>query len=196
MSRKKSVKKSAADFNTAADNIDVFLSNVSGGQSDDHITWLHNYAIIRLYREFESLMLDCLVGAINNDTSTVSAKTGIKFPKHLTDEVCEYLVIGSGYFDFKGRDGLIKTLKKFVPDNHYVVTVVKKSKYQDSLERLSALRNFAAHESGKSKRAALIAINARNLKASGAWLKVQGRMDTIAKKLKELADEIHAAAPF
>jgi cupin superfamily acireductone dioxygenase involved in methionine salvage len=196
MARKKSVKKSATDFKSAADNITGFLSTVSSGQSDSHITWLHNYAIIRLYREFESLTLDCLIGAINNDTSTVSAKTGIQFPKHLTDEVCEYLVIGSGYFDFKGREGLIKTLKQFVPDDHYVITAVKKSKYKDPLEQLSALRNFAAHESGKSKRAALTAINAKNLSASGAWLKRQCRMRTIVTKLKELADEIHAAAPF
>ncbi|NEQ97939.1 MAG: hypothetical protein F6K30_14670 [Cyanothece sp. SIO2G6] len=196
MARKKSIRKSATDFKSAVDNISDFLCAVSSGQSDNHVTWLYNYAIIRLYREFESLMLDCLIGAINNDTSTVSAKTGVKFPKHLTDEVCEYLVIGSGYFDFKGRDGLIKTLKQFVPDNHYVVTVVKKSKYKDILEQLSALRNFAAHESGKSKRVALTAINAKHLSASGAWLKIQGRMNTIVIRLKELADEIHANAKF
>ena len=196
MARKKSIKKSATDFKSAADKITDFLATVSRGQSDSHITWLHNYAIIRLYREFESLMLDCVIGAINNDTSTVSAKTGIQFPKHLTNGVCEYLVVGSGYFDFKGRDGLIKTLKQFVPDNHYVVTTVKKDKYKETLEQLSALRNFAAHESDKSKRAALRAINASNLSASGAWLKTQNRIDTIVTKLKDLADEIGTAAPF
>jgi len=48
---------------------------------------LHEYAVIRLYREFESLILQGLVGAINNDTSTLSATSGVQFPKHLTDEV-------------------------------------------------------------------------------------------------------------
>lgn len=196
MARKKSVKTSANRFKAAADDISSFLTTVSQGQSDSHVTWLHNYAIIRLYRAFESLMLDCLIGAINNDTSTVSAKAGINFPKHLTDEVCEYIVIGSGYFDFKGRDGLLKTLKQFVPDNHYVITAVKKDKYKNTLEQLSALRNLAAHESGKSKRAALAAISAQRLSASGAWLKGKGRMTAIISKLKELADEIHLAAPF
>lgn len=196
MARKKSIKRSASRFKAAADDISLFLAAVAEGQSDGHVTWLYNYAIIRLYREFESLMLDCLIGAINNDTSTVSTKTGISFPKHLTDEVCEYLVIGSGYFDFKGRDGLIKTLKQFVPDNHYVITAVKHDNYRDALEQLSGLRNLAAHESGKSKRAALAAINAERLSASGAWLKKQNRMTTIIAKLKELADEIHLAAPF
>ena len=71
-------------------------------------------------------MLDTLVGALNNDTSTLSTRTGFSFPKHLTDEVCRFLVTGRGYFDFKGRDGLIKTLKQYLPDDHYLVEVVSK----------------------------------------------------------------------
>jgi hypothetical protein len=149
-----------------------------------------------LYREFESLMLDCLIGAINNDSTTVSSTTGIEFPKHMTDEVCEYLITGTGYFDFKGRDGLIKTLKKFVPATHYLVGEVKRLKYKDALERLSALRNYAAHESAVSKRTAASAVGAQRMSSSGAWLKVQGRITTIIDKLKELAEEIEAAAPY
>src|SRR5690242_526787 len=121
MARKKSIKHSAREFRTAADLITTFLNTVSNGQSDQHITWLHNYAIIRLYREFESLILDALVGAINNDTSTISTKTGVEFPKHLNESVCEFLVTGTGYFDFKGRPGLIHIFKQFLPDAHYLV---------------------------------------------------------------------------
>ena len=141
-------------------------------------------------------MLDCLVGAINNDSSTVSARTGIEFPKHLTDEVCEFLITGSGYFDFKGRDGLIGTLKKYVPDTHYLVTIVKKAKYKDTLNKLSALRNFAAHESPVSKRSALSAIGGKGISSSGAWLKRQNRFAEIADRMKELADEIEISAPY
>ena len=62
-----------------------------------------------------------LKGAINNDTSTLSQTVNIEFPKSLSDAVCEFIVTGGGYFDFKGRDGLIKTLKDYVPSNHYIV---------------------------------------------------------------------------
>lgn len=196
MARKKSIKKSAKRFRNAADDIDTFITTTSQGQTAAHVTLIHDHAIIMLYREFESLMLDCLIGAINNDSTTVSSTTGIEFPRHMTDEVCEYLITGTGYFDFKGRDGLIKTLKKFVPANHYVVTTVKKSKYKDPLEQLSALRNYAAHESAVSKRAAASAVEAHRMRASGAWLKVRGRINAIIDKLKELANEIEAAAPY
>lgn len=196
MARKKSIKKAAEKFCESADNITQFVVSVSAGQTDAHITQIHDHAIIMLYKKFETLMLDCLVGAINNDSSTLSSTTGIKFPKHMTDEVCEYLITGTGYFDFKGRDGLIKTLKKFVPDTHYLITTVKKKEYKDTLDRLSALRNYAAHESAVSKKAAAAAVGATKMRASGAWLKVNGRITEMIDRLKELADEIKTAAPY
>jgi hypothetical protein len=142
------------------------------------------------------MMLSAIVGAINNDSTTISKSTGVEFPKHLTDEVCEYLVLGGGYFCFKGRDGLIKNLKKYVPGDHYLVTIVKKPKYEDSLEQLTALRNYAAHESNQSKRAALTAIGQERVGSAGSWLKLQGRYGSISTRLKELGQEIHDGAPY
>ena len=173
-----------------------FTDQVRKGQSDEHITWLYNYGIIRLYRSFESLMLDCLVAAINNDTSTLSSITGVGFPKHLTDEVCEFLIVGTGYFDFKGREGLVKTIQKFVPSDHYLTKVLKDDKYKDALEKLSALRNFAAHESAPSKRATLAVIGVKRISSSGAWLKRQTRSRDLVLKLKDLGNDLATRAPY
>jgi hypothetical protein len=194
--RKKSVKLSARWFSSATDDVCTFLSKVAVGQSEEHVSWLHSYAIIRLYRAFESLMLETLVGAINNDSATVAATTGVAFPKHMTDEVCEFLITGTGYFDFKGRSGLISTLKSFVPEDHYVLTVTKKATYRNTLDQLCTLRNFAAHESAKSKAAVLKALGCKRISSSGAWLKRHGRFQQIATGLKALAAEIEAAAPY
>ena len=196
MPRKTSIKKSAVDFTKAADEIANFLSILGNGQSAKHISWLHDYAIIRLYREFEALMLDSLAGAINNDLEVFSDVVGVEFPKHLKHKSCEYLIVGTGYFDFKGKSGLVKTLKKFVPANHYLLTVVKKTKYHQTLEQLSALRNFAAHDSAKSKKNALRETGQQRLKSSGTWLKTDNRIRTIISKLKELAAEIETESPF
>lgn len=196
MARKKSVKLAATTFSDVVDEILDFLRMSSTGQSDEHVSWLYNYAVIRLYREFESLMLSALVGAINNDTTTLAQTSGVAFPQHLTDEVCEFLITGTGYFDFRGRSGLIGTLKKFVPDDHYLVTIVKKASYADALDKLSALRNFAAHESSPSKGAVLRALNRQRVASSGTWLKKQNRFDELTNDLKRLASEIAGAAPF
>jgi len=194
--RKKSVRKAASDFRDKTEEIKSFCSETRAGQSKKHISWIYDYAMIRLYREFESLMFDALVGAINNDTSTLSEKTGYDFPDHLKEEVCRFLVTGSGYFDFRGRSGLIGTLKNYVPNDHYLVTVVKKRKYLMPLKRLTALRNHAAHSSTKSKRAALNAIGQQRMRTSGSWLKSQGRFFSLADRLQELAQEIEDEAPY
>jgi len=200
MPRKKSIKKSAKDFLEKADDIEYFLKKVAQNQSEEHINWLYNYAIIRLYREFEAMILACLVGAINNDTSILFPTTGIEFPKHMTDEVCEYLVTGGNYFDFKGRGGLIKILKNFLGQDHFLIRIIKNDAYKDALDKLSALRNFAAHESHVSKQAALKAINRKRISSSGAWLKIeklkQTRFTQIVDKLKKLASEIEEDAPY
>lgn len=196
MPRKKSVKKAASEFIGHVKELEEFVQTSISGLSDKHQTWCHDYAIIRLYREFEQMMLSAIVAAINNDTTTISESTRIRFPKHLNDEVCEYLVLGGGYFDFKGRDGLIKTMRKFIPETHYLVEIVKKSEYKDALEQLTTLRNFAAHESTVSKQGALKATNQSKIGSAGSWLKTQGRYYNICHKLKKLGEDIKSKAPY
>jgi hypothetical protein len=87
MSPKKSVRKSTIRFRKQANTIVSFIGSATQTMSDQHQSWAYEYGIIRLYREFEIMMLDALVGAINNNTKTISERTGISFPAHLTDEV-------------------------------------------------------------------------------------------------------------
>jgi len=196
MPKKKSIKKCSVKFCSQADSILQFLDAELPGASKDHASWMHEYAIIRLYRIFERMVLETLVGAVNNDTSTLSANAGIKFPKHLTDEVCEYLLTGGDFFDFRGRDGLIKEIKSVVPDGHFLVGIVKNTKYKQSLEQLSAVRNYAAHDSAVSKARFKKVIDAKRVPTAGAWLKRQNRFKNMVDKLKDLAADIETAAPF
>ena len=196
MPRKKSVKRSARQFVEQADEIVAFVDQLTPTLSDKHTSWMHEYGILRLYRAFELMILDALVGAINNDTEMISARTGISFPKHLTDEVCEYLVIGDGYFNFKGRDGLISVLTRYVPLDHYLVTSVKDKKYKQTLDRLTALRNYAAHGSSVAKARVKTVTDRKSLGTSGSWLKAGDRFPRIVERLKDLAEAIEKAAPY
>lgn len=196
MPRKKSLQRSASAFRSKADELTQYVMDAEGHLSDIHVTWCYEYAIIRLYREFENLMLEALTGAINNNTQTISKTTGIDFPEHLTDELCEYLITGNGYFDFKGRDGLIKTIKRYVPDDHYLLAIIRNESHKSSLEHLSALRNYAAHDSTQSKNTAKKVTGFNRIPACGAWLKKQERFDWIVNDLKEIAQEVHDQAPY
>jgi hypothetical protein len=196
MPRKKSIKRSALQFQKNADHLVDYVSEAKKSLNEQHVTWCHEYAIIRLYREFEKLMLEALTGAINNDTKTISQTTGIEFPEHLTDELCEYLITGSGYFDFKGRSGLIKLIRRYVPDDHYLVSVVKNCRYTKPVEQLSALRNYAAHDSSRSKSEAKKVTGLDRMPNCGAWIKKQGRFTWLVQEVKALADEIERGAPY
>ena len=85
----------------------------------------------------------------------------------------EYILVGGGYFDFHGRDGLIKEVKKYVPEDHYLLRAIKASKYKTSLDQLCTLRNYAAHDSMASKKQALKSIGQERMGSAGSWLKVQ-----------------------
>lgn len=196
MPKKKSVKRAAQQFIDRTNAIAGFLFVASIGMQAEHLSWSYEYAVLRLYREFESLLLHVLVGAINNDTSTISKRTGVEFPVHLTDDVCEFLVIRDGYFDFRGRDGLIQTLRRFLPDNHYLLMAVKRPTYKTALEQLCALRNYAAHSSRVAKRRAKEVLQQGRIGSAGSWLKVGFRFDSVRFKLVELAREIEAGAPY
>ena len=195
MPKKKSIKLSANQFKKAANEILNFVEK-TGGLKDEYHSWCVDYAIIRLYREFETLMLDALAGAINNDAKTISATVGVNFPKHMSLDVCRYLVIGTGYFDFKGRDGLIRIAKEYVPDGHYLVSIIKDQKYKDALEQLSTLRNLAAHDSPRARHAAIKAIGGDKIGSAGSWLKKQDRFKTLCDSLKALSDDVEAKAPY
>ena len=145
-------------------------------------------------------MLDVLVGAINNDTTTISKTTGIRFPKHLTDEVCRYLVVRDGYFDFKGRSGLIKILLRYVPEDHYLIKIIKKEDCKYVLDKIIALRNLAAHNSAIAKSKAKSVLNQKRLSGAGPWLKsrrnCKSRLEEIINELEKLAKEIEKEAPY
>ena len=114
MPKKKSGKRAAKEFEARLDEIEDFLADINAANlAAASVSRCYESAVIRTAIAFEKLMLSCLVTAINNDTSMLSQTTGIQFPKHLTDEVCEFLVVGDGYFDFRGWDGLLKVSKQF-----------------------------------------------------------------------------------
>lgn len=193
----KSGKTATRKFTEKLDRIVEFTKEVnSSGLRDQDTTWAYEAALMKTYVAFEQWMLHLIVTAINNDTSTISEKTGIEFPKNLKNEVCEYLVTGGAYFDFRGRSGLISTLKKYLPNNHWLVEAIRDDPNKGQLDRMIALRNFAAHESKASKHKALEAVQQQNIGSAGAWIKRNTRFIDMIQALNTLANDISVKAPY
>lgn len=192
------MKLAAKAFCSNADEIVAFTKRAEtrGALTDMDVSWCYDLAVIRVYREFEDLMLSCLIALINSDASTFSAHKRRNFPNHMNVEVCEFLICGDGYFDFSGRSGLITSIKRGVPASHWLLAEVKAAKYKSALDQLCALRNFAAHDSAVSKKRALEVMGQKRMSSSGAWLKKQDRLEKICSSLKTMAHNIEAAAPY
>ena len=195
--KKTSARTAAGRFKGDIREVRSFVASmVDLGLSDKHESWIHEQAIIRLYRAFEGAVLDCLIAAINNDTEQLSETTDVRFPKHLNVAVCNYIIVRDGYFNFRGREGLVQEVRKLLRDDHYLVVIIKDAAYKDALERLFALRNLAAHDSAKSKSKALRVLHRQRMGSAGAWLKTQGRLREIAVDLEKLADDVIDQAPL
>ena len=67
--KKKSFKRAAQTFRTNIDEILAFTQRTKAapGITAMDESWCYDLAIIRVYREFEDLMLSCLVTLINSD---------------------------------------------------------------------------------------------------------------------------------
>ena len=197
MPKKKSVRLCSQQFREEAKKLLEYCETAHKKlPSNEHLNLVYDGAVIKLYSAFERMMIGALTGAINNDTSRLSTTTNVQFPKHLTDEVCEYIIIGSGYFNFRGRDGLIGEVRKYVPCNHYLVEAVKNPVYKDSLDLLCTLRDYAAHGGTASKNNALTATGQKRIGSSGSWLKSQNRFQDLISKINELSEDIEKGAPF
>jgi hypothetical protein len=103
---------------------------------------------------------------------------------------------GSRRHEYKGRDGLIAKIKRVVPTDHYLCKAVSDKKYTATLEKLIALRNFAAHGSKQSKMSAKKATGMTNISSAGAWLKVGNGLKSMIKTLEDLADRIGVEASY
>ncbi len=197
MARKTSLKTACDRFDKGLNELlDSAVEFDALNLTDRTRSLAYDGLVIKLFVSFERFMLSAVTAAINNDTSRLSSATDIKFPKHLTDAVCEYIVTKGGYFNFNGRGGLLTDLKTLIGNEHWLRAEIKKPEYRDVLEQLIALRHFAAHESPQSRKRALAAIKQKRLSKSGTWLKSHGRFPKMIEKLRALSVAVSNQAPY
>jgi hypothetical protein len=196
--RKKSAQTAVTRFKGRTKTVhDVLTDALIAPLSDAQRTAIHDWAVIKLHIAFENLVLDALVAAINQDTATVAKKLDISLPKHLQDDVCEFLVTQGRYFDAESRSTLIDKVRYFLPPKHPFVTVLVSKNHKTALDQVTSLRNLAAHESRQSRSYASTTVG-KSITSAGAWLKQnasQHAFDLITK-LDNLADDIEKAFPF
>lgn len=196
--RKIDFQKSTADFKKQVTDLKSFLSEskiaFSGNKNrDSYISNCYEYGIISLYKIFETFIYRTIVGCINHDSSHVSETYNLNFGKHISDEMCDFILTKGKYFNFSGRSDLISICKKHIGDTYGVVDILKNRNYESALDELIAFRNFAAHSSKQAKTKAKEVIKGQRIPSIGSYLKKQARLEKIADALCNLSDDVAAA---
>ena len=202
--KKKSPVVCLTDYRVAIDDVREFLAeavnrNLSGGS----LTRCYDYALLAVYRAFEQFVLEICIARINRDPAAFYDTVGVEFGQHITADQCEFLLVGDGYFDFRGHGGLVDVVRKAAGKDTEMHAVTKVAVHRQAFEILSGLRNYVAHESSQSWRAARKSMqywepNRKNLGSAGSWLKAlqggQTRMERLVIAIDGFCDALHAAA--
>jgi hypothetical protein len=143
-----------------------------------------------LYRYFERFNLRVMISCLNHDHKHVQERYSISLGKHINDDVCEFLITKGGFFDFKGREGLLRVYGECIGKDHAVTNVIRDGTYKVAIEQLCAIRNYAAHNSEQSKNAAKKAFAVKSISSAGECLKQKRRLDSIIVSLVALANEV------
>lgn len=193
--RKVSIPNAAQAFAEEVQSIKDYLTfcNTTFSEKDLYLSNSYEYAIIALYKAFEKFIYKTMVGCINHNNTTVTETYGVNFGKHTNDDMCEFIITKGGYFDFKDKGGLVKSLKQNIGSTYTIVDIVKKDCYDVALKRLCALRNYAAHTSQQAKLKAAQAYGLQRIATAGSHLKTQNRFNDIANSLLQLSNEIKQA---
>lgn len=154
----------------------------------------YDYAVIRLYKAFENFIFNIIVGDINQDSSQISDRFDVAFPKNLKKEICEFIVTKGNFFSLNGYGGLVNELNTYLGYGNDIYNVINKKKNKDTIMRLSALRNFAAHENSQSKKVVRTRLKIKRISSTGDWIRKQGRFEELANDVETIIKEIQATA--
>ena len=196
MANEVSIKAVVTKFDGELDTILDFIEKYKGNGKGVFAFYVYDYAVIKVFKDFEELLLNTIVGLINQEAANVESSSGHKGIKSLKKKDAETLFIGGRYFSFKGQNGLLKQIKKFFTINHWFINILSDTKYNRTFDILIPLRNFAAHSSKTAKKNAVSAVGLQQLGYSGAWLKVGNRFKNIIDDLKDISVRIKAQAKY
>lgn len=187
-----SIQDVCDEFCAKVGEIQDYINKCKTVFADDkkYLSFSYENAIILLYKAFEIFVLRTMISCLNHNHSHFEKQYGIKLGKHINDDVCEFVITKGTFFDFRGRDGLCKILNEVIGKEHNIAKVFKSNQYKDVLLQLCAIRNYAAHNSAKSKRTAMETFNLERISSAGSCLKKQRRFENIVSQLLLLANDI------
>ncbi len=107
--------------------------------------------LLRLCAHWEAFIDEHLVDCINRDHSKLSDFFGVSIPKHPSKDLCQALLYGDGYRDFRSFGDLKGFSKKVLPDNSNPFLQVSAANAK-KIDEVYKIRNYLSHYSDKAWR--------------------------------------------
>lgn len=106
MANEVSLKKISKKFISEIKEIQNFLDQSILHNNKIHIVYCYDYAVIKVFKEFEEFLLKIIIGIINQNAYYIASNNGLKGKKSIKKKDAKVSFLGNSYFSFKGNQGL------------------------------------------------------------------------------------------
>jgi hypothetical protein len=108
--------------------------------------------VIRLCAIWEVFVGDEMIACLNIDSSKCKEELQLRLPKHLSKDLCEAILVGHGYMDFKSVGDIKSFARKVLPDDVNPFNFIRTNPTAKRIDELYIMRNYLSHYSSKSRR--------------------------------------------
>ena len=116
--RKSDLRKNHERFSNAVGRYRSFMHKVVNAKSSAaEKRDLAESVLLRLCAQWEAFVDEHLVDCVNRDHSKLSSFFGATIPKNPTKELCQVLLYGDRYRDFRSVGELKRFSRKIMPDD-------------------------------------------------------------------------------
>lgn len=153
--RKSDLGRNHEPFDAAVSRYRQFMDKVINAQrvvsTAQEKRDLAESVMLRLCANWESFIDEHLVDCVNCDHSQLGEYLGVSIPPNPTKDLCQALVFGDGYKDFRSFGELKGYTKKLLPDDSNPFLAVSAA-HTRKIDEVYKIRNYLSHYSSKAYR--------------------------------------------
>jgi hypothetical protein len=153
--RKSDLRKNHEPFDESLARYRAFISKIIGAErvvsSPEEKRDVAESVLLRLCAHWEAFIDEHLIDCVNRDPSRLSEFFGATIPKNPSKGLCQALLIGENYWDFRSFGDLKGYSRKILPDESNPFLQVSTANTK-KIDQVYKIRNYLSHYSAKAYR--------------------------------------------
>jgi hypothetical protein len=153
--RKADLRKNHHNFDESLTRYRAFMKKVCDAQrvigTAQEKRDIAESIVLRLCSNWESFIDEHLADCVNRDPSQLTEFFGVTIPDNPSKALCQALLFGERYRDFRSFSDLKRFAKDILPDNSNPFLSVSAA-HSKKIDQVYRIRNYLSHYSAKSRR--------------------------------------------